>query len=203
MAVISPHSAFVHIPKTGGNFVRLCLAENDLELREANEGPDGRTPTQAHQSHRALAAYPDLFSYSFVRNPYQWYRSAFCYRQQRGWPQHGRGMDLDACKSDSFAEFVFGACEAFPGFLTQLYEQMIGNPIAVDYLGRTETLREDLCEALTLAGEAFDVASIMDRTKSNTAGALGKFDEVILTTEIKERIYDSENTSFDRYGYPQ
>lgn len=152
MAVVLHNSIFLHIPKTGGEWVREVLWCSGLESLRLHPG----------ERKHADIAYFDAnnnfgrnFRFAFVRHPVSWYRSYFTY-------QIGRRRDIKEISLEqylsggtrSFGEFIQKVTEAAPGFLGRFYSRYVGAPgKEIDYIGRTEHLREDLATALRLAGE--------------------------------------------------
>lgn len=73
--MVNDKICFVHLPKTGGRFVRICLQEvlSDVNFRD-NEGclSERNVSIGAH-------SYPtedkEQFTFGFVRNPLHWYAS--------------------------------------------------------------------------------------------------------------------------------
>ena len=72
-----PIAQFVHIPKTGGTFVRHVLEELGFELELLGMGHSGISVTD-----------PGIFTFTFIRDPLTWYPSMFSYRSQHGWPKY-------------------------------------------------------------------------------------------------------------------
>lgn len=95
------------------------------------------------------------FQFCFVRKPLDWYRSYYCFRLKHGL---SRRIALDFLWKDDFNAFLENVLRAYPdGFVTKVYQLYVGKKAdQMDFVGRQESLGDDLCEALTLAGEEFD-----------------------------------------------
>ena len=107
--LLTRHFAFVHVPKTGGSFVRRVLVERlppewFVQLpptRHQHQGWDDLPP--------AAAGLPVL---AFVRNPWDWYVSWYHYHVQLS-HEIARGAFFRmvfANGSNSFSEAVRNAC---------------------------------------------------------------------------------------------
>jgi len=161
MAIQTDKSIFYHIPKTGGTWVKAAIQHSGLRYENCKhlhrEHPFGLL--RAHATPTGTEA--EGFSFCFVRHPVAWYRSFWCYRAER-FAIHGPKRDMsfpaDHCWDTDPGQFAHNLMDAFPGgFVTQLYQFYVHD---VDYVGQQETLREDLVEALTLAGEDFDAEAV-------------------------------------------
>jgi len=146
--ILSKHFVFLHLPKTGGSFVReLCVhyAPAEWQCRLLDNHPTIRDiPPE----------YADLPAFGFVRNPYDWYVSWYYYLKKRGdnaffnqASDHGR---------KGFKETMLAAFEAdiakLYGFDCQFSDSaygcymnyMFGNDLDRLQLGKFERLRDDL-----------------------------------------------------------
>ena len=143
---------FVHIPKTGGRWIKSVLAT----LTGYQE------PSERHGLYRWHLPQAD-FSFAFVRHPVSWYESWWkfqagkwvpfhdWYNCPQGW--HPQTVLRDCC-SDDFREFVRQCLAVEPGYVTRLYEWFVGpeGMPYVDFIGRYEHLVEDTQHALALIG---------------------------------------------------
>lgn len=143
------HCRFLHVPKTGGNWVSHVLRQ---------QFPGAQRTPKIHTT-RKSAPRPDAFTFAFVRHPLSWYQSYFSYKQLKGWDLEN---DWDqVVQSDSFAVFLDKALEETPGYYTRLLRRYVGRPEdEIDFVGRFESLADDLIRALELAGEHFDADRI-------------------------------------------
>lgn len=137
---------FVHVPKTGGKWVRTVLPK-------AGYG-EGRDVSTAH--HPAPDDLPDdVTSFCFIRHPASWLASWWAYCERAGWPNempesHDESRPFDRMqritmeyRNDSFEHFVRNLEGDHPGFVAAFFAPFIAS---VDIVGRQETLREDLEE---------------------------------------------------------
>jgi hypothetical protein len=178
-------AVFIHIPKTGGNWVTSILTKMGVVDREVGDKHSdfARTYHALHQLENhswverlkgakvTLQAPRDTFYFSFVRNPLKWYESWFKYMNQASrswcdWGTRGNPSDwhpnspLNGTGSIDFSEFLGRALSTRYGFVTEMF--FAATPEYVNFVGRQENIRADLIEALTLANENFDEALIME-----------------------------------------
>ena len=193
MAVVLPKSVFFHVPKCGGDFIRTVIKESGVPHHEVG------------RKHSRLADLPDAtyvrmkFVFCFVRHPLEWYRSFWAHRQKKGWPAD---MPQDGCRSDNFNEFVERRCEHHPGFLGELYAAYTGWPIAVDFVGRHENLRNDLEKAVRLAHERIASQLVRSRPATNRAASLPGFARRSrYSPSTRKLLLESEQVAISRYGY--
>lgn len=145
MPYLLPQSVMIHIPKTGGLWAREAIRRCGIPLR-VHRQHDDRVPVEAR----------GRFRFAFVREPAEWLRSFWAYHERRGW------RDYD--DSPVFAFYAFRGDGGFAGFVERYLERGAGGvnrlfaryTSGCQFVGRTETIRRDLAEALQRAGERFD-----------------------------------------------
>jgi hypothetical protein len=146
---------FVHIPKTGGNFVREILVNFAPKEWQLQVFDVHATFEQIPPSHRHL---PRL---AFARNPFSWHVSWF-YFQKRARSE----FFLQISENDSlnFADTMRNAYTGdgplahSAGALTQTLLSMLGEGLAGAKVGKIENMREEL---LRLFGECTEVPKAM------------------------------------------
>lgn len=239
MALILPKSVFVHIPKTGGTWVRRAIEASMGLERDNNEVPikgESYWGKLAHATAKDLKkqlgnSLEDRLMFSFVRNPADLLKSWYI---EKVWPEfieydkHDKNIDPEILKQleeyenkktpekrASFKEFVFDKDE---GYVTSLYKKFLTSPLGVfpyvDYIGRTENLKEDLIEALEIAGEDFDRSIIENMPPVRKGASLDRAKEVIECDEdtlgfiakgeedIYKIFYSNDNYSnLQKYSY--
>lgn len=134
---VKPIAIFLHMPRTGGTFVRQAMNEYGFELKmlcRAHTIPS-RIPSQ-------------MFSFVFVRHPVDWYASLFAYRQEHGWPGRDSYPWSARFQAETLEGFVENVQREYPsGYLKFLADRAVqGRHRRVDYVGRAETLTIDLSE---------------------------------------------------------
>lgn len=152
MAIILPNSTFIRVPRTGSTFVKDVLANLGL-----NKGELGLSHSM-HSDLEGIMAYDAVpFRFCFVRNAVNWYKSYWSYKMTHRWSKKvvHKVDELDVyCRQTNFGRFIDVVYERYPkGFYMPLLE---GYQQTCSFVGRCENLREDLIEALHMAGEDFD-----------------------------------------------
>lgn len=124
MCVILPEAVFIHVPRTGGIWLRTVLrtvVPGIMELR----GDD--------RHHMPLSALPDclqrLPSFGFVRHPLRWAYSRWEHsRRIRGLEDkrfYGLHRRFDELVRDSFSETIRELIRCRPGLVSQTFAWML------------------------------------------------------------------------------
>jgi len=191
MAVLTKnHGLFLHVPKTGGNWVTGVLEQNNLIARILPE---------KHDTLELLSLkYPDLklnaeSRFCFIRNPFDWYTSWYFYETAKDWKEWGLNKwhpcaQLNKITGKDFASFIKKVTALRPGYLTRLYNQYCSS---CTYIGRHEKLAFDLQAYLNIEG----MKTIPPQNVSAKS-------EIVWTTELKQLIINSEAEVFKKY-YPE
>ena len=146
--ILSKRFVFLHLPKTGGSFVReLCVhhAPPEWECRLFDDHPTIR---------EIPPEYRHLPVFGFVRNPYDWYVSWYYYLKKRGDNDFfnqasnngGRGFKdtmLAAFEADIGALYGF-ECQFSDSAYGCYMNYVFGNDLDQLQIGTFERLREDL-----------------------------------------------------------
>lgn len=192
MTVMLPKSRFIHIPKTGGSWVRAALRNSKISLVEPIKTLKHSLPEEV--------SMPANFTFAFVRNPWDWLRSWWAYRMTTNWRDANEPLDIK-CKSSNFNEFVDRVLEHFPGVCTYSYQRFLGaNFDAIDFIGRTENLAEDLQKALQLADEKNFDASLLASTPPINAADYSKF-TAVYTPEQHQSIANTEAVICEQFSW--
>ena len=219
MAMQLKNSMFIHIPKTGGTWVRKALEASMYLEKDANEIPiDGidywgklahSTASQVRLQHGSLPEEKLMFS--FVRDPADLLKSLYI---EKFWPElityDERSLILKGStasaqinkyaqrksptKKKTFREFVFSLDE---GYVTTLYKDFLQAPVGVfpyvDYIGRTENLKEDLIDFLEIAEEPFERSAIENMPPARIGASSDAAKEIIgYDEEVEQYIKQSE-----------
>ena len=179
-------SRFLHVPKTGGNWVSTVLRELF---------PSAERMVKIHTTRRS-APRPDLPAFAFVRHPLTWYQSYFSYKQRKGWDPQNEWDDVVRC--DSFTEFVQKAIADTPAYYSKLLRRFTGRPDdEIDFIGRFESLTDDLIKALHMAGEEFDANVIRSTPPVNQSS----YDQhpAVYPDGLAERVLEVEAEAVERF----
>lgn len=189
--LLLPRSCFLHVPKTGGNWVKQAIAAAGIPGREV------RRSGTTHLG-RADCPQPEKFLFAFVRHPLDLYRSYWQYKMGTGWDA-ANAIDRH-CSSPDFHEFVRRVIAHYPGVLGQSLEAFVGPPAdEIDFVGRYEKLADDLVRALELAGESFDEAAIRTLPPVNVS----RKDQfpATYTPALERALREVEAATLERFGY--
>jgi len=217
--LLTDDSVFLHIPKTGGTWVSRVLKESGLLVfRFSHKHADmervlhyGRHyPWQSVR--RSFKAGPLLtrriarsWKFCIVRHPESWYRSFFKYMVSLDWKRHsGPGGDewhpyseMYDLVAEDFEGFIEKLVELHPGFLTRMYRSY--TEPGVDFIGRQESLTQDLIAVLEVRGLSFDAEKVVRRKKENVSPELRTRAE--LPAELKSALLETEAEAYRLYGY--
>lgn len=162
MAVTTPKTIFYHMPKTGGTWVQHSLLEAVEGAKKLGADVGWRAnETGIHISPRYLKN--NLFSFTFVRHPLDWYMSYFRFKNTpepwTKYPDNGNILSKH-CAADDPNEFIDNVRRELPyGYYTALVKQFED----VDYVGRQENLYFDLLDALDQAEQEYDESKILNQ----------------------------------------
>lgn len=145
MAVLLPNSCFIHIPRTGGSYIRGVL--KDLGLFQGETGSDADRPFQyrAHMRYdRVKQECGDRQIFTFVREPHAWFKSLWDTRQDTGhWPLLDETDKSMHYVSVSVQAWIYGILRWRPNFQREiLIPYGIHKPDVM--VGHTENLDSDL-----------------------------------------------------------
>lgn len=198
MALATDKCVFLHIPKTGGIWIKSALVFAGIPFEEIG---------QQHEHFPYLydfkpkSFFDNRMLFTMVRHPIPWYQSRWAFRIKHGW-QARHPLDW-ACASNDFHIFVEKVLQLAPdGWCNWLFKQYCEREgSAIDFIGRTEFLVDDFLKAMKLAGHdvneervrSLEVAnsSTMDDLKS---GYWAKY-----TPELYDRVSAVEANIINRF----
>jgi hypothetical protein len=221
-------AVFLHIPKTGGTWIKHVLEEMGLiqgQLGHQHSDwerafwhdklhTDAKVAKylfrRAVRSRRAQPRIkPDCFRFCFIREPLRWYESYWRFMQGLNWNWKTWGDENDPYKwhpcsmlneleSPDFNTFVHRVNNKRPGFVTEMYG-WYARP-GIGFVGRTEYLRRDLIRAFSLMGLSIDEARIHERPVCNESPATIPMPE--WDPALKKKTLRLEYAGYVRFGYP-
>src|ERR1700722_13221515 len=193
MALLLKNGAvFLHIPKTGGSWVRRVIIEMGLLKTQVSHGHSDfersfwhdklhhdlkvvrQILRRAVRSSRAPVISPDCFKFCFVREPLTWYESRWRFMQGLNWPAAGNEKDpykwdptamLNGLGSPDFNTFVYNVNKKRPGFVTEMYGWYVRPGIG--FVGKMESIRQDLTKAFSLMKIEVDASRILSMPVQN------------------------------------
>jgi hypothetical protein len=184
---------FLHAPKTGGTWVTVALEAVGISYERiwTRLGAGNR----GHPTLLESATFTDRFTFAFVRHPLDLYRSFWADNMRVGWPPNRPFYDL---RSDHFPTYVDRILRQHPGFFSEHLEEFTGPPEAqIAFVGRYESLVDDLVRALSLAGEEFDEArlrAIPPANRNDYARHHATYDRA-----LADRVVESEQQAIQRW----
>ena len=192
--VVNGKLLFLHVPKTGGLFVQNFLRGKQVGYRHS------------HINLVGTIAYSDIFKFCFIRPPDEWYTSYWSMKMKFKSPWfyyepktlfHPNWQIDPKCGSDDLNEFVRN-CASLNGYLVRMYKLYIESQGAkVNFVGRTETLKQDLATVLNYVGIPFS------KVRLNRSPKLNKSTKIqTLTEETRRIILEAEREYYNLpYGF--
>lgn len=180
MAIKIKNATFLHIPKTGGTWIRNYFKESNVHYEEL-----GRT----HSHCGELKETKDLI-FCFIRHPLTWYRSYWECKQHI--PDRGGGY-LDEIVDLSFHEFIKDILQTQPGYLTGFYK---GYTECCRFIGKQESLKKDLNSLLKYLRIPYNKSYLCERKKENVVPSDQRY-----TKELAFAIMKAEKEIIENYNY--
>lgn len=189
--LILPKSCFLHVPKTGGSWVKKAIISAGVSCRDY---------TISGNPHIGLkdCPGPEKFKFAFVRHPVDLYRSYWQYKMTNGWDFKNQ-MDQE-CQTDNFHQFVRNLLEKFPGIYSHSLIEMVGEKNnEIEFIGKYENLVDDLIFALKSAGEAFDERVVRALSPVNVSDK-ARF-PAVYTDQLEAGVKKAEVRMMKRFNY--
>lgn len=191
MALRLSRTAILHIPKTGSDWVRAaCHAAMRTPISEIGEWHSDFS--QVREILNTQREYHPIFA-TFIRHPLSWYRSAWAYWLQT--ERFPRCEDDPVVESDDFESFVTNCLRVAPdGYVTRLYKKYLGGEKASPFfVGRQESLVDDLVTLLTWAEEDFDEDILRSVPSCNVRGSDPTFRDPGYSPELRAAVLQAES----------
>jgi hypothetical protein len=198
MSLILKKSAFLHIPKTGGTWIRRILTDNGLVTRVLMYDEPALTSEHHAPSHHSVIKPEDAppVVFAFVRHPLTWYRSYWAWKEKMFAWSPVNPFDKQ-CASGNFPDFIGKVFTHYPkGYLNQMYPFFTNHCTVV---GRYESLQDDLTRILRDAGEPLD-ESLTSNTPSNMSSSQHS-STLRYPISMAVRLMEIEGEVCDQYDY--
>ena len=178
MAIQIDRAIFLHIPKTGGTWVRNYFRETRMDhmVEELHENQ------RAHINGVALnniIGHTEDLKFCFVRHPLTWYRSYWTSKQLI--PDRTGGY-LDTIVDLPWIDFLQHILKNHPGYLTGFFE---GYTNICRFIGKQENLREDLYCVLSHLKIRYNKEYIFRRVLDNVVPSDKKYPKELALTIMK------------------
>lgn len=195
---LTQHFVFIHIPKTGGNFVRQVLEKHAPEGWEVQRFDDHATHEQIPATHRGL---PRL---AMVRNPFSWHVSWFHFQQKVPsdfFNEISQGGTLDFGATMRRAYTGDGLLANSSGALTQTLEGALGQGLNGARMGMMEDMRSELmrmlAECTTIPRSMAEAIEQMPRQNISQHDHYSTYYD----PELRDIVRAKEAPVFDFFGY--
>lgn len=199
MSIRLANSVFVHIPRTGGMWLRHVVDRVGLPHRILSGDLEAHLPlSQLPEAWRALP------SFGFIRHPLAWLRSRWSHARSLRTPEEYRFYGLhrrfDACVRPTFRDTVARIVETEPGLTSRTFATMLRG---VTHVYRTEDLPTAAFEALArLEGLTWaDWESMLAVPPINGTSGLDAYREEIesLPPDLERRFLQGEQEALARW----
>ena len=218
--ILKNKAVFLHIPKTGGNWITRVLRKLDLVDRRVSHkhadvehffSPVHPSRSEAikysiHNLFHPNETYPYMFC--FVRNPLSWYESWFKYmsqpsRQWRDWGSKNDVFDwhpnalLNGVNSPDFNTFIRKMILNRPGYVSELYSLYVRPQ--VNFVGKQENLADDLVNILKQMNLSFDEDLVRNYEKVGVSPSAKT--PIEWDRKLQKEVALHEYSGLVRYGY--
>jgi hypothetical protein len=198
MAIITDRCVFLHIPKTGGTWIKQAFRASNIKFEELG-GQHNYFPDLYDLKEDGY--FDDLFVFTIVRHPIHWYPSRWAFRVKNGW-QARHPLDWN-CASNNFHEFLENVFTYAPeGWCNWLFSQYCEiNGKEIDFVGRTEFLADDFVKAMDKAGHEINLNVIenLGVVNSSSLGGFSSSETAQFTPELYERVLSFESRVINKY----
>jgi len=200
--IVTPYFAFVHVPKTGGMWVKSVIPP-EWEVERL-------------RTHERRANIPERYAHlpvlAFVRNPWDWYVSLYSHRLHREWgPRHqvlfSNGTSFEAFLRTALTSdrFPMTGARRIADEGIDYYTVVFGNltrPQKGVWFGRFERLRDDFLRFLETSGAPVGEelrAKVLEAPPENTSEHRAY--RSYYTDELRELVAERSRTMIEQFGY--
>lgn len=186
---------FIHIPKAAGTAINLGLFGRLAGL--------GHVSCQKYLQIYGKAKFDSMFKFTFSRNPYDRFVSAYEYLRNGGNNSHDllfKNEVIDEYKD--FNDFVLNGFSKNTKIQNHIHLKrqtdflLIGNKICVDFIGRHENIEKDYRYIASMIHDSRELES------KNTSRSDKSFEEYFSNDSVKKIVADFYETDFTLLKYP-
>jgi hypothetical protein len=170
-----------------------------------SSGPYAALPDLAHGERRRILKSPDVFRFSFVRNPYDRLRSAYIQKLHHPTTHERPAHYLAALGLSEIPDFetFVRTVVAQPDHLMNAHWRpqhrcLVMDAIAYDFIGKVETFEADFAyvsERLDFSPDLYRQTPAANRARPDTR------DLAIYTDALAELVHRRYRLDFDRFDY--
>ena len=181
---------FVHIPKTAGVSVKKAVYGHHYR---------GHRTVEVYRTLLGDDVFEETFTFTFVRHPYSRLASAFQFLRQGGMtPEDQSWADAHLSAANDFQDFVLNyLTRELAGSKIHFWPQskFVKNSgrIAVDFIGRFESLQEDFDELCQISG--LDATLPHANATPQSQDYCSLYDPQM--RRVVQRVYESDFDTFD------
>lgn len=170
MALITDRFVFIHVPRTGGHFLRDVLAQLSIEGDETGDN----TMPNIIRYHHSYAEVPGdkkkrCFSFGFVRHPVEWVKSLWR-RDVNVRAPLPEEIGIVNFVDEDFDKYLWNVVSQVPHAPTI---EMLGRLAGCSYIGRYEDLHHEIATILQHLGYVVsyqDTLDLLDRMPRSFVG---------------------------------
>lgn len=153
-----------------------------------------------------VTTYSARFRFCFVRHPINWYESWYNYMNPRDWHDFGIAGDpecwhpmsgLNGLGSSDFNVFIANVIRTSPGFVSNLYS-IYARP-GIEYVGKTETLAEDLSAVFDRLGIRHEKDQLLQKPPANVSST--KTNKPEWDPKLRDQVMRLEMPALVKFGY--
>lgn len=199
MSVRLVNSCFVHIPRTGGTWLKKAVMAIRLHRQTLSGDLDGHLPWSVLSRH-----WPNLIGFTFVRHPFAWLRSRWSHAIHINAAEDGRHFGVhrlfDVHVRPSFADTVAAILRQTPGIVGITYKTM-AEGIPPENLVRTEDLPNGAGRLLVrlegISGQSCELLRNVPPCNSTSSLARYQKEMANLPARLEEEFLESERIALD------
>lgn len=185
---------FIHIPKAAGTAINQSLFGRLAGL--------GHMSCQKYLQIYGSARFDSMFKFTFSRNPYDRFVSAYEYLRKGGNNSHDLLFKEEVIdKYENFEDFVLNGFTQKPEIQNHIHFRkqtdflLIDDKVAVDFIGRHENIQKDYQYIASMIHNARDLES------KNTSQREKSFEEYFLNNTVKDAILNFYEPDFRLLKY--